>query len=304
MMADKIRIGTRGSALARWQADWVAGQLRALDVDVELIAIETAGDLQKGAIGSLGSTGVFTKQIQLALVDDRIDLAVHSLKDLPTDPVHGLTLAAVPAREKNADVLVGNVGWQDLATGSRLGTGSLRRQAQILNLRSDLKVIDIRGNVETRIAKLEEGHYDAIVLAQAGLIRLGLEHRIVEIFSLEQFLPAVGQGALGLETRVDDNRTRELLQSLNHEPTHQAVLAERSLLATLRGGCLAPVGAWGRCDETGQLFLDAVVLNATGEQRLHVSTSGSDSDAIELGQRAATRLLEQGAARLIESARQ
>jgi len=303
----RIRIGTRGSQLARWQADWVAGRLREFGIDVELVTITTRGDRQTGhAIGSLGGTGLFTKEIQRALLDNRIDLAVHSLKDLPTEPVAGLALAAVPPRELCADVLVSrdDVSLDQLSPASRIGTGSLRRQAQILYLRQDLEVLDIRGNVETRLAKLDDGRYDAIVLAQAGLLRLGLKDRISQVFATDVMLPAVGQGALGLETRSDDQATQHSLHELNDRRTHQAILAERALLATLRGGCLAPVGAYGRVDEVDNLRLDAVVLDSSGTDRLHVSTNGPAREAEDVGRRAAEELLEQGAADLIATARQ
>ena len=303
----RIRIGTRGSQLARWQADWVATRLRDLGVDVELVMITTRGDQQTSdSIGSLGGTGLFTKEIQRALLDNRIDLAVHSLKDLPTEPVAGLSLAAVPTRERCADVLVsrGDVSLDELKPASRIGTGSLRRRAQILHLRNDLEMLDIRGNVETRLEKLDDGEYEAIVLAQAGLLRLGLEGRISQVFSTDVILPAIGQGALGLETRTDDQPTRLSLQELNDLNTHHAVLAERTLLATLLGGCLAPVGAWGRIGDDGNLQLDAVVLDSGGSERLQASAHGPAIEAVDIGRRAATELLEQGAAELIAAARQ
>lgn len=303
----RIRIGTRGSQLARWQADWVAARLRERDVEVELVMITTRGDQQTGdSIGSLGGTGLFTKEIQRALLDERIDLAVHSLKDLPTEAVVGLSLAAVPPRERCADVLVSraNGSLEQLDPASRIGTGSLRRRAQILYLRNDLDVLDIRGNVETRLSKLDDGQFEAIMLAQAGLLRLGLEDRISQVFPTDVILPAVGQGALGLETRSDDQSTRQRLEALNDPDTHHAVLAERTLLATLLGGCLAPVGAWGRVGNDGNLQLDAVVLDSVGSNRLQASAGGPATEAEDIGRRAATELLEQGAAELIATARQ
>ncbi len=302
----KIRIGTRASALARWQANWVAERLAELDVDVEIVLISTSGDQNRsGPIGTLGQTGVFTKEIQRALLDETVDLAVHSLKDLPTEAVEGLSLAAVPPRERCGDVLISRDEKKlpDLPERSRIGTGSLRRQAQLKHMRSDLHVADIRGNVETRIAKLDAGDYDAIVLAEAGLLRLGLADRITEIISKDRMLPAIGQGALGLETRANDKPTREALKPLDDQSTHASVLAERSLLATLRGGCLAPVGAWGRLDDAGELKLDAVVLSRDGQQCLHAAQSGDLADAKEIGSSVATELLKAGAADLIQLAR-
>ena len=298
-----IRIGTRASALARWQADWVAEQLVAIGAEVELVLISTQGDVKSGPIGAIGVQGVFTKELQRALVNDEIDLAVHSLKDLPTDEVPGLALAAVPPRERCGDVLVGSVDQlADLPHGATVGTGSARRRAQLLHARSDLHVIDIRGNVDTRLKKLDMGDYDAIVLAEAGLTRLGFDDRIRCVLPKEIMLPAIGQGALGLETRADDDATRTIIAQLDHPATHAAVLAERTLLATLRGGCLAPIGAWGRM-ESDELRLDAVVLDHEGAQRLLGSDASTAEDAAPLGQRVAENLLAQGAAELIADSR-
>jgi hydroxymethylbilane synthase len=299
-----VRLGTRASALARWQADWVAGQLQQHGIRVEMVLIATQGDVRDGPIGTIGSQGVFTKEIQRALLDGRIDLAVHSLKDLPTDPVDGLAVAAVPPREQPGDALVSNqvTEFESLGRGARVGTGSMRRRAQLLHVRPDLHVLDIRGNVDTRLRHLDEGRYDAIVLAEAGLTRLGLAHRIAQVFPKEWMLPAIGQGALGLETRADDQRTRELVATLDDADTHAAVLAERALLATLRGGCLAPVGAWGRVVH-GALQLDAAVLDPQGTQRIAARVVGTPRTAEAVGQQAARQLLDQGAAALIAQAR-
>ena len=245
--APQLRLGTRSSPLARWQAEWVAARLTERGVAVELVPITTQGDVKTQPLGQIGGQGLFTKELQRALLDGQIDLAVHSLKDLPTAPVDGLSLAAVPPRESTADVLVSNIVKQieQLPPSARIGTGSLRRKAQLLHLRPDLQVEEIRGNVDTRLRKLDEGQYDAIVLAEAGLRRLGLAERIVQVIPRSLMLPAVGQGALGIEARADDAATCNLLAPLDDAATHQAVLAERSLLLTLRGGCLAPVGDVG-----------------------------------------------------------
>lgn len=303
-MSGVLRLGTRASALARWQADWVTSQLQAAGVPVELVLITTKGDAQGGPIGNLGAQGVFTKEIQNALLDGRVDLAVHSLKDLPTDPIDTLTLAVVPPRESPGDVLVSRekLDFDSLPTGARVGTGSMRRQAQLLNARRDLKILDIRGNVDTRLRRLDEGEYEAIVLAEAGLIRLELAERITQILPKSWMLPAVGQGALGLETRQDDSATRERIACLNDPDTHQSVLAERMLLASLHGGCLAPIGAWGRVEE-GQLLLDATVLDPQGTTRLTAHVVGPPEQALELGQQAARQLLDQGGGDLIAAVR-
>jgi hydroxymethylbilane synthase len=307
MSQPRLRLGTRVSALARWQANWVAQELTARGFQVTLVPITTRGDATPGpAIANLGSPGAFTKELQRALLDNQIDLAVHSLKDLPTDTVRGLVLSAVPARESPADVLLSRSG-QPLAQlpgGALVGTGSLRRRAQLLHVRPDLEMRDIRGNVDTRLQKLADGQYDALVLAQAGLKRLGLEARITQVLDCDVLLPAVGQGALGIETRGDDAVTRAAVAQLDDWPTHQAVLAERALLARLCGGCLAPVGAWARPQDDGLLRLDGVVLSADGRKRLAATDSSAVDDAIRLGVTVADRLIAQGAATLIDQSRQ
>lgn len=299
-----LRLGTRASPLARWQADWVAARLRERGIAVDLVHVTTQGDVKTQPLGQIGGQGLFTKELQRALLDNQIDLAVHSLKDLPTDPVAGLAVAAVPPRESTADVLVSSRA-KDIASlthAARIGTGSLRRKAQLLHQRPDFVVEDIRGNVETRLKKLDDGHYDAIVLAEAGLKRLGLADRIAAIIPRPLMLPAVGQGALGIETRSDDEATRKLLAPLDDFETHQAVLAERTLLYALRAGCLAPVGAFGRI-ERGQLHLDAVVLSPDGRQRLAAAAATDLAAAVQLGQQVAHELLSQGATDLIAQAR-
>jgi hydroxymethylbilane synthase len=300
-----IRLGTRGSALAMWQAEWVASQLSSLGARVELIKIQTEGDVRTAPIGQLGTQGVFTKEIQRALLDDRIDLAVHSLKDLPTEAIDGLCLTAVPQRESPGDALVTAVAdsIDQLPPGSKVGTGSLRRRAQLLSARPDLTVVELRGNVGTRLRKLREGQCDALILAEAGLRRLNLQDHITQVLPKSLMLPAVGQGALGLETRQDDQATRAFLHPLDDPETHSAVLAERTLLARLHGGCRAPVGAWGRVEDQ-QLWLDAVVLVPDGSQRRMARASRPLSDAVALGHQVADDLLAQGAQELLQAARE
>lgn len=300
-----MRLGTRASLLARWQAEWVAAQLRSSGCDVELVLIATRGDQQQqGPIGEIG-TGVFTKEIQRALLDGTIDMTVHSLKDLPTEPVDGLRLAAVPERESTSDALIsrGGLPLAKLPQGAVVGTGSLRRRAQLWHVRPDLQMQDIRGNVDTRLRKLDEGQYDAIVLAEAGLKRLGLADRITQRLPNDVMLPAVGQGALGIETREHDSATQRALAVLDHTPTHLAVTAERSLLFTLRGGCLAPVGAWGRLTANGRLDLDAVVLSSDGRERLFSTGGAEPAAAADLGRQVAEVLRARGADKLIQGAR-
>jgi hydroxymethylbilane synthase len=307
-----MRLGTRGSKLAKWQAKWVAGELQRLGHAVELIEIATSGDLQQVvAVEEIGTRGVFTKEIQRALLRGDVDLAVHSLKDLPTEPIEGLVLAAVPQRESAADVIVVVNGQRVVRSGdlmstlprsARIGTGSLRRQAQLRHLRRDIQVADVRGNVDTRLRKLDEGQFDAIVLAEAGLRRLGLAGRISQVLPTDIMLPAVGQGALGIECRADDVNTRAILAELNDSATRAAVTAERALLEQLRGGCMAPIGALGKMS-ADKLELAAVVLSADGSRRLAASESSSANEAEALGVQVADRLLSQGAAQLIASSR-
>jgi len=300
-----LRLGTRASALARWQAEWVAARLRAVRHEVDLVPITTQGDVLRMPIGATGQVGLFTKELQRALLDGRIDLAVHSLKDLPTEPAGGLTLAATPPRESVRDALISRdrVSLDQLQPGATIGTGSLRRRAQLLHIRPDLQVLDIRGNIDTRLRKLDAGEFDAILLAEAGLKRLGFADRATQIFDPLDILPAVGQGALGIECRSDDDQTRTALGELNDSATYASVVAERALLAHLRGGCLAPVGAWARIAEDGALRLNAVALSADGRTRTAADGVGEMSAAASLGREAADKLLAAGAAELIRASR-
>lgn len=306
-----LRLGTRGSQLARWQADWVTARLQELGHEVEIIEVRTSGDAQQsGPIsaiveGASGGQGVFTKEIQRALLDREIDLAVHSLKDLPTTPVEGLVVAAIPERAPIGDVLISphTTTIDGLPQGARIGTGSFRRKAQLLNRRPDLVIGDLRGNLDTRLRKLDDGEHDAILLAEAGLTRLGWTDRLAGRLPPEELLPAPGQGALGIECRADDGVTLEALAPLDDSATHGAVLAERSALARLEGGCLAALGAWGRWQgET--LRLSVVVLSDDGVKRLDADSSAtcqSIADAAALGYAVADDLLARGAAQLLRS---
>jgi hydroxymethylbilane synthase len=300
-----LRLGTRASALARWQADWVAGELRARGHEVTLVPLSTRGDQVRSApLGAIGGEGLFTKELQRALLADEIDLAVHSLKDLPTEVVEGLRLGAVPARAPSADVLVSRRARSlaEVPQGATIGTGSLRRRAQLRHVRPDLQLVDIRGNVDTRLRKLDEGEYDALVLAQAGLVRLGLAQQITQILPDEAMLPAVGQGALGIEVRSADEELVQILSALNDADTRAAITAERALLAALRAGCLAPVGAKAEV-AAGRLQLRGVVLSPDGTRRLFAQTEGEPRDALPLGRQLAENLLSQGAGELIAAAR-
>lgn len=301
----QIRLGTRASALARWQADWVLARLQERGARVTLVPISTSGDRdQQLPVDQIGGQGVFTKEIQRALLDGRIDLAVHSLKDLPTAVVQGLCLAAVPDRAPTGDVLVSRryLRLGELPVGAVVGTGSLRRQSQLLHYRADLKVQEIRGNVDTRLRKLDEGQFDAIVLAEAGLRRLGLADRITELVPPSILLPAIGQGALGLETRADDRATRAAVEPLDHPETHAAVVAERAMLAALHGGCMAPIAAWARVEE-GILYITGRVLRRDGSEKLEASHLGPADDAASIGRELAAELIARGATRLIGASR-
>lgn len=301
----RIRLGTRQSPLAMWQAEHIAARLQGAGVAVELVRIVTSGDVKSGPLGEGGGVGLFTKEIQRALLDRRCDLAVHSLKDLPTEEIPGLTLAGVPTREEVGDGLIAREGrtLAELPRGARVGTGSARRVAQLRMLRPDLTILDIRGNVDSRLKKLDAGEYDAIVLALAGLKRLGLDGRVTERLPLEHFLPAVGQAALGLETRVDDCAIIDVVETISHLPSHQAVLAERAMLRALRGGCLAPVAALAVTSPQDRLSLKARVLAIDGTSRVETAVEGRLDRPQEIGIQAA-RLLEIGGAReMIEVAR-
>jgi len=294
-----FRIGTRASLLAMWQANHVADLLRpyAGSRPMELVKIETQGDVvQDRPLSAMGGFGVFTHALQDALLRDRIDLAVHSLKDLPTIPVPGLKLACVLAREVTGDALISekHARFDDLPQGAVLGTSSLRRRAMILNRRPDLTLIDLRGNVDTRLRKLRDRDLDGIILAQAGLKRLGLADRITEVLDPSWMLPAVGQGAIGIEIRDTDSRTAELVANVNDAPTWRAITAERTMLAALGGGCLVPIGVTTRI-ERGEMTLSAAVLSGDGTQRIFAENRGIAEEFESIGLRLAEMLVELGA---------
>ncbi len=297
-----IRIGTRGSKLALWQANHIADRLRPLTArPVELVIIATVGDQVRDVpLAQIGGEGVFTKEIQRALLDGTVDVAVHSLKDLPTIPVEGLVLAAVPERGPTGDVFVSEKHrrFDDLPRGAVLATSSLRRRAQVLHRRPDLRLIDIRGNVETRLRKLHESGIDATILAEAGLLRLGLGSAITEVLDPKWMLPAVGQGALGLECRKDDGETLTVVDALNHFPTRRAVLAERAMLSALGGGCQVPMGAVCRVDGD-VLTLRGAVVRPDGSERIEAEGKGAADHPEQIGRQVAEELLARGAGKLI-----
>ena len=304
-----VRIGTRSSPLALWQAHYIRDRLlqEHSGLSVELIKISTLGDRDRNSpLAAVGGMGLFTKEIQKALLDQQIDIAVHSLKDLPTAQPDGLTLGAIPEREAVADALISPKYSQikNLPQGSTVGTSSLRRKAQLLHMRPDLQVEPIRGNVETRMNKALEGEMDAVVLAFAGLHRLGFDQKITEVLAPPGFLPAVGQGALGVECRVDDELALGLLKPLNHWPTRASVLAERHLLRLLEGGCMIPLSAWGRVTPEGHFALAGRVFSLDGQKMVEaeaVGTSGSIDAPEDLGAEVAELLLKQGAAEILRT---
>ncbi|OJW23458.1 MAG: hydroxymethylbilane synthase [Planctomycetales bacterium 71-10] len=304
----QIRIGTRGSRLARWQSEWVASALRERSpgLEVELVEIKTHGDRDRNSpLAAIGGTGLFTKEIQRALLDGAVDVAVHSLKDLPTQGPDGLILGATPPREDVADALIAPEyrRLESLPAGAKVGTGSLRRRAQLLHARPDLDVEAVRGNVETRLNMALDGRLDAVVLAWAGLHRLGLHDRVTQRLEPPAILPAVGQGALGIECRADDAPTRTLLALLDDRPTHVAVVAERRALAELEGGCMIPMAAWGRIADDGRLHLDASVFDPDGRSRISSCLSASPAGPDDLGRRVAQALRDQGADAILDAFR-
>jgi hydroxymethylbilane synthase len=294
-----LRIGTRASALARWQAESVHAQLAEIGVTADLEFIRTSGDRDsESSLRVIGGKGVFIKEIEDALLDARVDLAVHSMKDVPTELPSGLLLAAICKRADVRDALVsrGYLAFEQLPQGARVGTSSLRRQAQLRLRRPDLEMIEIRGNVDTRLAKVARGDYDAIVLAKAGLDRLGMADRITEVLSTDLCLPAAGQGAVGIEARADDGELLRILRKLNHADTQIAVEAERAVLAGLEGGCQVPVGVWAR-QEGRQFLIEACVLAADGSESMRVRRVGLPRDAESLAGQVAAALLGGGAER-------
>jgi hydroxymethylbilane synthase len=307
MRGTELVIGTRGSALALTQSEWVAAAIRGAHpgLAVRLERIRTTGDrLSEGPLGPAGGKGLFVKEIEEALLEGRIDLAVHSLKDVPAELAAGLILGAFPRREDPRDVLVARTGaaLDALPEGGAVGTGSLRRQAQLLNLRPDLKVVPIRGNVDTRLRKLDAGEVDAIVLAAAGLRRLGLDTRITEFLPPERLVPAIGQGALAIELRERDlaGHVGAAVRHLDHAETRAAVLAERAFLRRLGGDCQTPVAAHAVID-AGRLALRAVVASADGARSVRGETGGDALRAEVLGAALAEDLLARGARAILDA---
>jgi len=299
----KITIGTRGSKLAIIQAEWVLAQLRKVlpGLEASLVKITTRGDRDKTmTLDEFAGQGIFVKELEKALFDSRIDLAVHSLKDLPTEIPDGLILAAATARLDPRDVLVSRAGsLAELALASKIGTGSRRRAIQLLALRRDLKICDIRGNIDTRLRKVADGEVDGIIVAAAALTRLGWKDRLTEFLPTEHFTPAVGQGALGIEIRSEDKEIAALILMVNHTPTWQAITAERAFLKALGGGCRAPIAALGIVTND-VLKLSGMVASADGGHILRAAEEGNALASEQVGRCLAQKIAETGASALIK----
>ena len=298
-----LRLGSRGSKLALWQAEFVQFEVeRASARKVEIERIKTTGDMILDVpLSRVGGKGLFVKEIEEALLSGRIDLAVHSMKDVPTDLPPELEIAAITKREDPRDAFLSDKvkRFEDLPEGARVGTSSLRRQTQLLSLRPDLVVLDNRGNLDTRIRKMQEGKFDAIILAAAGLRRLGWEQRITQVLSEEVSLPAIGQGALGIEIRRDDAETRDAVTFLDDRNTSFAVRAERGFLKRLEGGCQVPIAAYGRTDGDA-LFLRGLVGRPDGSEIVRGSANGTVADPEALGVALAEQLLARGAKEILD----
>ena len=302
-----IVIGSRGSKLAMVQSEWVKDHVKffSTNLDFHLNKISTSGDkITDVALAKIGGKGLFTKEIENELLAGVIDMAVHSMKDLPTELPEGLKIGAVPLRENPRDVLVSrdNMKLSQLPEGAVLGTCSLRRKAQLMAVRRDIRVADLRGNLDTRLRKIEEGEYDAVVLACAGIRRLGRQEVISEILDIDVITPAVGQGALCIEIREDDAFVEELLEPLNHVETERAIRAERALMGELEGGCQVPVGGYARM-EKGTFVLYGVVASVEGDRILRAHDSGDPEKPEELGKRVAGQLIVMGAKEILDEIR-
>lgn len=313
-MRNKIIIGTRGSKLALWQAEWVQAELKKLhpDLDIELEKIKTTGDkILDVPLAKVGGKGLFVKEIEEALLREEVDIAVHSMKDVPTDFPKGLHLAVICKREDPRDAFIVPVhgsrftvhGFRDLPKGATIGTSSLRRSCQLLSIRPDLKIEQLRGNLDTRLRKLDEGQFDAIILAAAGVKRLGWAERITEILPSEVSLPAIGQGAIGIECRIGDDFINNLIAPLNHHETSICVRAERAFLKRLEGGCQVPIAAYARIisqEVNSKLIIDGLVGSISGDKIIKGHIEGKPEEAENLGTKLAEDLLCRGAKEILD----
>ncbi len=302
-MKQEVRIGTRGSQLALWQANWVKGMLEAEypEIRVSLVKIKTTGDkILDVPLARVGGKGLFVKEIEEAMMDGRIDLAVHSMKDVPTDLPESLHLPVIAEREDPRDALLSHgMHFEDLPQGARVGTSSLRRQAQLLHHRPDLRMISLRGNLDTRIKKLDTEGLDAVILAAAGIRRMGWEKKITQILPTGISLPAIGQGAVGIECRREDPRINNLIGFIRHAETFDAVVAERAFLKKLEGGCQVPIAAHAEI-RNGILHLKGLVGSVDGKELIQDEIEGPRSDGESLGTTLGERVLSQGAGRILE----
>lgn len=304
-MKTNLKIGTRQSLLALWQSNHIASLLRQQypDCEVTLKKIVTKGDrILDVPLAQIGGKGLFTKEIETELLDGTVDLAVHSLKDMPTVLPEGLCLTAITTRANVGDAFVSNKynSFAELPEGAVLGTSSLRRKAQLLAVRPDLKIVDLRGNVDTRLRKLDEGQMDAIILAAAGLERLGHKDRIKEVIPADICLPAVGQGALAIECRTDNKEVRQMLEFLNNLPTKQATDAERAFLGLIEGGCQVPIGVHAEV-ENDIITINAIIASLDGTTILRDTISGSAQDAEALGKQLGNKMLAEGGKQILAS---
>lgn len=302
-MKQALRIATRKSRLALWQAEHVASCLKTAHpaLDIELVPIVTSGDRAKDArLASIGGKGLFVKELEHALLRDKADVAVHSMKDVPTELPEGMCIGAALERFDSRDVLVSNhySSFSELPSGARVGTSSLRRQSQLKHLRAEIEILPLRGNVDTRLRKLDEGDYDAIVLANAGLSRLGLADRVTEHLSAKQCLPAIGQGIIGIECCEDKCRVRELLRPLEHSGSRRCLEAERAVAAGLRASCHSPVAAAATIEHE-QISLSAIVALPDGSELVRAAAAGDLDQAVRLGSELAEDLLARGAADIL-----
>jgi len=306
---DKIFIGTRGSKLALWQAEFIKSELNRLypGQEIELIKIKTTGDkILDVPLALVGGKGLFVKEIEEALLRHEVDIAVHSMKDVPTDFPEGLHLAVICEREDPRDAFISQIqnfefkilNFKNLPAGAKVGTSSLRRSCQLLNIRPDLKIMQLRGNLDTRLRKLDEGQFDAIILAAAGVKRLGWGERITEILAPETSLPAIGQGAVGIECRIDDQFINGLIAPLNHYETEVCVRGERACLRRLEGGCQVPIAAHARL-VNGKLLMDGLVGSVSGDRIVRSRSIGQPEDAKALGTELADDLLSKGADKIL-----
>jgi hydroxymethylbilane synthase len=310
-MSNSICIGTRGSELALWQTNHVRSLLgtRFPDLTVDVQVIKTTGDkILDSPLAKIGDKGLFTKELEIALLEGKIDLAVHSCKDIPTEIPDGLIISAILEREDVRDVFIANsknrnIAFKNIPKNSAVATGSLRRKCQLLNNRPDLQIVDIRGNLNTRMKKLDESDWAGMILAKAGVTRLGWSERISDVLPFEIMLPAVGQGALAIEIRKSDKRTEEILRTIHHAPTASAVIAERALLRHLEGGCQIPIGAYGLI-QGNKIRLEAVIGSLDGKQIIRGARTGSILSAEQIGIELAEELLSQGGKEILDKIRQ